>query len=330
MIAYNVLNLGAGWQSTRILLASCRGELPKFDAAVFADTQWEPKAVYHHLEWLKGHAEKAGIPLIVVTRGDLRADGIEFREKRASSDNKRFASIPVFVKNLNGTQGRVRRQCTREYKIDAVDGWIRRVLLGLEKRQRWPAGVLVRQWFGISDDESRRAVFPGRWKTEKIAIKDLFGNEAKAERRTEWVPVKGKEHVYPLLNEVWTNDRKITQFPFFPHRQTRQDVGQWLREQYPDRNVPRSACIGCPFRTNEEWERMRAEAPDEFEDACQFDEAIRTADRRNAGRRQMMVGELFLHRQLIPLRLVDLSGPGEAMGGGCGSLFDGQDGLCGV
>lgn len=49
-----VLSLGAGVQSTAVLLMSATGELPKLDAAVFADTQWEPKAVYEHLEWLIG------------------------------------------------------------------------------------------------------------------------------------------------------------------------------------------------------------------------------------------------------------------------------------
>src|SRR5690606_37800588 len=56
-----VLLLGAGVQSTTVLLMSCRGLLPKLDAAVFADTQWEPSEVYEHLEWLTGEAAIAGI-----------------------------------------------------------------------------------------------------------------------------------------------------------------------------------------------------------------------------------------------------------------------------
>ncbi|KKN55324.1 hypothetical protein LCGC14_0583140, partial [marine sediment metagenome] len=41
-----ILSLGAGVQSTAVLLMSCQGVLPPLDAAVFADTGWEPKAVY--------------------------------------------------------------------------------------------------------------------------------------------------------------------------------------------------------------------------------------------------------------------------------------------
>lgn len=58
-----VLSLGAGVQSTTLFLMSLRGELPPLDAAIFADTQWEPKAVYKHLNWLVQLAEEAGVPL---------------------------------------------------------------------------------------------------------------------------------------------------------------------------------------------------------------------------------------------------------------------------
>ena len=35
----NILNLGAGVQSTALYLMSIDGEVPKFDYAIFADTQ---------------------------------------------------------------------------------------------------------------------------------------------------------------------------------------------------------------------------------------------------------------------------------------------------
>ena len=39
-----VLSLGAGVQSSTLLLMACHGEL-ELDAAIFADTQWEPQWV---------------------------------------------------------------------------------------------------------------------------------------------------------------------------------------------------------------------------------------------------------------------------------------------
>jgi hypothetical protein len=320
---FDVLNLGAGIQSSRILLASCCGELPKFDAAIFADTQWEPKAVYENVEFLKGEAEKAGIPLIVVTRGNLRQDAIDFRRSRKSDDGKRFASIPLFILNPDGTQGRVKRQCTAEYKIEACVKWIRYELLGLRPRQRMPKGVKVRQWFGISDDEGRRAVFPGEYQKVRSVRSGLLSPISIVRR--VWKPFPAFEHVYPLLNEVWTSDRRIHMHKFLTRREQRADCVAWLAKQFPGRKFPRSACLGCPFRSNEEWREMRDERPEEWEDACDFDDLQRQADAEG----QSLVGVPYVHRQLVPLRMADLGGDGEK-GGGCGTLLDGQDGLCDV
>ncbi len=54
-----VLNLGAGVQSSAVLLMSIEGVLPKLDCAVFADTRWEPPAVYKQLDWLRSKADAA-------------------------------------------------------------------------------------------------------------------------------------------------------------------------------------------------------------------------------------------------------------------------------
>lgn len=51
-----VLALGAGVQSTALLLMSIRGELDRLDFAIFAETRWEPAAA-EHLAWLDGQAD---------------------------------------------------------------------------------------------------------------------------------------------------------------------------------------------------------------------------------------------------------------------------------
>jgi hypothetical protein len=47
-----ILSLGAGVQSTTLALMAAHGEIGHVDCAIFADTQWEPRAVYVHLGWL--------------------------------------------------------------------------------------------------------------------------------------------------------------------------------------------------------------------------------------------------------------------------------------
>lgn len=69
-----VLSLGAGVQSTTLALMAVEGVLPKPDAAIFADTGWEPKRVYDHLNRLGKALDEAGIPLHRVSRGNLRDD----------------------------------------------------------------------------------------------------------------------------------------------------------------------------------------------------------------------------------------------------------------
>ena len=45
-----IISLGAGVQSTTMALMAAHGEItPMPDCAIFADTGWEPKAVYDHL-----------------------------------------------------------------------------------------------------------------------------------------------------------------------------------------------------------------------------------------------------------------------------------------
>lgn len=143
-----VISLGAGVQSTTMYLMACNGLIePMPDAAIFADTGAEPGEVYTHLEWLKGIGS---IPIYVVTAGNLEHDII------ASQSGRRFASVPFHVGNEKGTHAMLRRQCTREYKIDPIKKKVRE-LLGLKPRQRAAGKYLVEQWIGISTDEAIRA-----------------------------------------------------------------------------------------------------------------------------------------------------------------------------
>ncbi len=237
----------------------------------------------------------------------------------------------MFIKNKNGKQGRVKRQCTKEYKIQVVDRIIRRTILGLLPRQRAPKRPVIEHWFGITTDERQRAVYPGQWKKKRCATQGLlFDLEGKPLYKKEWRPTPWEIHVYPLLDQAMYADRKCKNVGYLPREMHRFDCQDWLKKYYPERTVPRSACLGCPFRTNAEWKRMRDESPEEWADAVAFDRDQRVADRDGPGRRGLFVGEPYIHRQLIPLDMVNLDGDGEKEGTSCGMLGDGFDGMCGV
>lgn len=79
--ALRLLSLGAGVQSTTVLLLACDGEIPSFDMALFADTGWEPRAVYATLDRLTAHAAKKGIPVRRVSAGNIRTDALDPRQR---------------------------------------------------------------------------------------------------------------------------------------------------------------------------------------------------------------------------------------------------------
>lgn len=162
VVMLNILSLGAGVQSSAVLLMSINGELPQLDHVIFADTGWESDDVYGQLEMLMRECMQVNLPLHIVSIGDIRDDTLQ----NGQENGKRFASIPYFIKNTDGSKGIGRRQCTREYKIEPVETFIRQEILGIKFYGHAPKGAVVRQWIGISIDEFQRAK-PSKckWKT---------------------------------------------------------------------------------------------------------------------------------------------------------------------
>lgn len=188
--AVKMLSLGAGVQSSALLEMSCIGFLPHLDFAIFADTGWETPATYNHLAWLIQFAAEAGIPVYRVNNGNLRDDQKFAVIRGDKSKGERYAALPLYTSD--GTilwdrygrgrkkEGKIKRQCTREYKIEPIQKKIRE-LIGLKPRQR-KVDIQVEQWFGISADEA------GRMKGSK----------------TKWI-----QNRYPLIYDL--------QYPFHRH-----------------------------------------------------------------------------------------------------------------
>ncbi|MFH8991351.1 hypothetical protein [Streptomyces sp. NPDC017940] len=132
-----------------MLALSAKGALPRVDYAIFADTGWEPQAVYRHLDRLEREiAAPAGIPILRVSSGNIRKDALD--------PQHRFASMPLYILNQDGKPGMTRRQCTGEYKIKPLKKKVRE-LLEYPYPARIPRDVYVEQWVGISTDEFHRA-----------------------------------------------------------------------------------------------------------------------------------------------------------------------------
>lgn len=148
-----VLSFGCGVQTVTIAAMVCLDEFERPDFAVFADTQWETKATYDYLKDFIPWAKERGLEIVTVTAGSIRSDALD--------SSKRFASMPLYTEtgqlmpSGKKEDGRLRRQCTSEYKIIPVRKAIR-ARAGMEPGQIW-RGEPAEAWLGISIDEIVRA-----------------------------------------------------------------------------------------------------------------------------------------------------------------------------
>lgn len=144
----NIISLGAGVQSSTMALMAAHGELtPMPDCAIFADTGAEPGYVYEWLDWLE---DRLPFPMHrVMHKTGLLGSLVE------NINGGRFASAPFYTESNGIREGQLRRQCTREFKVQPITKKIRE-LIGLKYRQRAPKEILVTQYIGISYDEAIR------------------------------------------------------------------------------------------------------------------------------------------------------------------------------
>lgn len=156
---YNVLNLGAGVQSSALALMAARGEVgPMPDFAVFADTQAEPTSVYKWLDWLE---TQLPFPVIRVTKGSLTEETLKVRVKEKSKYGNGITylrtNIPVYGLMPNGeVRNAVGRSCTADFKVAPILKEIRK-RCGIKHGQK---NITVTQWLGISYDEMQRMKLP--------------------------------------------------------------------------------------------------------------------------------------------------------------------------
>lgn len=289
----DVLSLGAGRQSTCMALMAAHGEIqPMPAAAIFADTGAEPAAVYRHLDWLMS-GNVLPFPVRVVRWSDLEADTRRFASGGApgSKPDANYLTVPFHVTNADGSAGMLSRGCTDKYKIRPIRRELKR-MLGVPEDESLRSPVpLVRQWIGISADEWVRA------------------KASKVKWCASW---------HPLIDRL-TGDGPPGQNT---RHMTAGDCLEWLkRHDYPE--PPSSACVFCPYQSNERWRAVRA-VPEDWERACATDRVIRDmpADKRGALRAG---GRLYAHRSGAPLEEARLGDDSQ------GDLFHGEcEGMCGV
>ena len=176
-----VLSLGAGVQSSTLLLMACRDEIERPDVAIFVDLGWEMPDTYRWFDTvLRPECDRAGLELRVVKPTDIRADLIDESGARIMA--------PLFVRRQDGKRGQLQHQCSRQLKMKPVMREARRIM-GAGERGRLPASMHLEVWLGISTDETGRirADAPTRT-TWRYPLTVLGMSRSDCER---WLSVRG-------------------------------------------------------------------------------------------------------------------------------------------
>lgn len=176
----HVISLGAGVQSSTMALMAAHGEItPMPVAAIFADTQAEPRSVYEWLDWLE---TKLPFPVIRVSKGNLANESTRVRVSKKSGNQYLKHLPPAFT--VSGDKiGMLPRHCTLDFKVQVIVRELRRIRGTDEK---------ITQWIGISRDEAHR-MKPARpgWLTSIWPLVDLRMTRADC---LQWMSSRG----YPL------------------------------------------------------------------------------------------------------------------------------------
>lgn len=132
-----LISFGAGVQSSTMALMAAKGDIgPMPDAAIFADTQNEPRKVYEWLLWIEAQLP---FPVLRVTEGSI---------------HDHVGRMPWFVDSGKAKEGILKRACSGRLKTRLLDK-VGQVMLTLS------GGARYEKWLGISLDEVSR-MKPGK------------------------------------------------------------------------------------------------------------------------------------------------------------------------
>lgn len=135
-------------------------------------------------------------------------------------------------------------------------------------------------------------------------------------RVSQWLGISSDEaHRMKPSKKAWCDNR----FPLVESNLTRLHCLEWMEAKgYP--KPPRSACVYCPYHSDDEWIRLRDEEPHEFSRAVAFEKQYQEAALQTG-----LDSVPYLHEDRIPL------GEVRFVSGKRADLFGNEcEGMCGV
>ena len=293
-----VLSLGAGVQSSTLAMMHKRLYEMGYgiDMGVFADTQAEPRSVYTWLDWLE---KQLPYPVYRVSKGNLARDGIGLHKSKKSGKTYMKNLIPLYIQNPDGTKGHIGRKCTAEYKVREIIKAVRNKI-GNKAIREWRKKYGVKS-VKVEGSTKRKWIVPPGTPTLAVSLIGISTDEA--------------ERMKPSA-EPWIENR----WPLIDEGMSRKDCLNWMA-QHDHPKPPRSACVFCPYHSDEEWLRLKNEEPEEWARAVRWEEVMQ----RRSLKDEAIKGKPFLHASLKPLPMVQFvqGDKNRAFGNEC-------EGMCGM
>ena len=91
-------------------------------------------------------------------------------------------------------------------------------------------------------------------------------------------------------------------WPLIELEMSRQDCVEWFTAEYPGRQLPRSACVICPYRSDRHWLELKEAEPESYQEAIEFDRWLRKSKTNPV--RKLLGGRPYLHYSRRPLASV--------------------------
>lgn len=217
-----ILSFGAGMQSTALALMSCENAMnrtppyphvPIYDAVIFCDLGLEPSWVMNQVEFTRRACEHAGIFFQTL-------DTPLYKDLLCNFGERRTVSVPWWTLKSDGHKSRMPRNCTIDYKVNAITKYVRWNLLGYQKGQRLRAEDMKahEMHMGFSAEEARRChdnphkLFKNRFPLVEMG----------------WT----REDSYQYILETWGLHTKASACAFCPFH--RNYFFQYLKEHEPE------------------------------------------------------------------------------------------------
>ena len=217
-----ILSFGAGTQSTALALMACDNAdmnkpvlhtaVPIYDAVIFCDLGLEPPWVMQQVEFTRRACEAVGIPFYVL-------DTPLYRDFMENFGERRTISVPWWTLKEDGHKSKMPRNCTIDYKIEAISKFVRWELLGYRKGQRLrPEDVKAHEMhMGFSAEEKQRCKEnPNRLFVNRFPLVEMGLTRADN---------------YKCILEEWGLDTKASACAFCPFH--RNYFFQYIKEHEP-------------------------------------------------------------------------------------------------